>query len=98
MRYGRTWIASTASKNRLNQKMNMGKAYKQAIKRVFGEKYHDERMAVYWGRDDDSIHVIARLTHYVHKIASENEDTLEFVSSAGDRIIVALTNEERRQI
>ena len=37
----------------------MGKAYKQAIKRVFGEKYHDERMAVYWGRDDDSIHVIA---------------------------------------
>jgi hypothetical protein len=97
-RYGRTWIASTASKNRLKQKMNMGKAYKQAIKRVFGEKYHDERMAVYWGRDDDSIHVIARLTHYVHKIASENEDTLEFVSSAGDRIIVALTDEERREI
>jgi hypothetical protein len=30
--------------------------------------------------------------------ASENEDTLEFVSSAGDRIIVALTDEERRQI
>ena len=86
------------SKNRLNQKMNMGKAYKQAIKRVFGEKYHDERMAVYWGRDDDSIHVIARLTHYVHKIAGANEDTLEFVSSAGDRIIVALTDEERRQI
>jgi peroxiredoxin len=26
------WIASTVSKNRLNQKMNMGKAYKQAIK------------------------------------------------------------------
>ena len=43
-------------------------------------------------------HVIARLTHYVHKIASENEDTLEFVSNAGDRIIVALTDEERRQI
>jgi hypothetical protein len=95
---GRTWIVSTASKNPLNQKMNMGKAYKQAIKRVFGEKYHDERMAVYWGRDDDSIHVIARLTHYVHKITSENEDTLEFVSSAGDRIIVALTDEERREI
>jgi hypothetical protein len=84
--------------NRRDQKMNMGKAYKQAIKRVFGEKYHDERMAVYWGRDDDSIQVIARLTHYVHKITSENEDTLEFVSSAGDRIIVALTDEERRAI
>jgi hypothetical protein len=41
---------------------------------------------------------LARLTHYVHKIASENEDTLEFVSSAGDRIIVALTDEERRLI
>ena len=55
-------------------------------------------MAVYWGRDDDAIHVIAHLTHYVHKIASEKEDMLEFVSSAGDRIIVALTEEERRQL
>ena len=36
---GRTWIVSTASKNRLYVKMSMGKAYKQAIKRVFGEKY-----------------------------------------------------------
>ena len=35
--------------------------YKQAIKRVFREKYHDERMAVYWGRDDETIHVIASL-------------------------------------
>ena len=78
--------------------MSTGKAYKQAIKRVFCEKYHDEPMAVYWGRDDDAIHVITRLTHYVHKIASANEDTLEFVGSAGDRIIVALTEEERRQI
>jgi hypothetical protein len=38
----------------------------------------------------------SRNCSYVHKIASENEDTLEFVSSAGDRIIVALTDEERR--
>ena len=69
--------------------MSTGKVYKQAIKRVFAEKYHDERMAVYWGREDDTIHVIASLRHYVHKIASENEDTLEFVSSVGDRIVVA---------
>jgi hypothetical protein len=55
-------------------------------------------MAVYWGRDDDTIHVIASLRHYVHKIASENEDTLEFVSSVGDRIVVALTDEEHRQL
>jgi hypothetical protein len=74
------------------------RAYKRAIKRVFAEKYHDERVAVYWGRDDDTIHVIASLRHYVHKIASANEDTLEFVSSVGDRIIVALTDEERRQL
>ena len=33
--------------------MSTGKVYKQAIKRVFAEKYHDERMAVYWGRDGD---------------------------------------------
>ena len=32
--------------------MSTGKVYKQAIKRVFAEKYHDERMAVYWGRED----------------------------------------------
>ena len=46
----------------------------------------------------DAIHVITTLRHYVHKIASENEDTLEFVSSVGDRIVVALTDEERRQL
>ena len=78
--------------------MSTGKVYKQAIKRVFAEKYYDERMAVYWGRGDDAIHVITTLRHYVHKIASENEDTLEFVSSVGDRIVVALTDEERRQL
>jgi hypothetical protein len=77
--------------------MSTDRVYKQAIKRVFA-KYHDERMAVYWGRDDDTIHVIASLRHYVHKIASENENTLEFVSSVGGRIVVALTDEERRQI
>ena len=78
--------------------MSTGKVYKQAIKRVFAEKYHDERMAVYWGREDDTIHVITSLRHYVHKIASANEETLEFISSAGDRIVVALTDEERRQL
>ena len=78
--------------------MSTGKVYKQAIKRVFAERYHDERMAVYWGREDDTIHVIASLRHYVHKIASANEDTLEFVSSVGDRIIVVLTDEERGQL
>ena len=78
--------------------MSTGKVYKQAIKRVFTKKYHDERMAVYWARDDDTIHVIASLRHYVHKIASENEDKLEFVSSVGDRIVVVLTDEERRQL
>ena len=78
--------------------MSTGKVYKQAIKRVFAEKYHDERMAVYWGREDDTIHVITSLRHYVHKIASANEETLEFISSAGDRIVVALTDEERLQI
>ena len=51
--------------------MSTDRAYKQAIKRVFAEKYHDERMAVYWGREDDTIHVIASLRHYVHKIVSE---------------------------
>ena len=30
--------------------MSTGNVYKQAIKRVFAEKYHDERMAVYLGR------------------------------------------------
>jgi hypothetical protein len=49
----------------------MSNVYKQAIKRVFADKYHDERMAVYWGRDDNTIHVIASLRHYVHKIVSE---------------------------
>jgi hypothetical protein len=28
--------------------MSTGNVYKQAIKRVFAEKYHDERTAVYW--------------------------------------------------
>jgi len=34
----------------------------------------------------------------VHKIASANEDTLEFVSSVGDSITVKLTDDERRQL
>ena len=42
--------------------MSTDRAYKQAIKRVFAEKYHDEHMAVYWGREDDTIHVIASLS------------------------------------
>jgi hypothetical protein len=83
-------MASTASK------MSTGKVYKQAIKRVFANKYQDARMAVYWGREGDTIHVIASLRHYVHQIASANEDTLEFVSSLGDCVIVKLTDDERR--
>ena len=78
--------------------MSADRAYKQAIKRVFGEKYPDKCVAVYWGRDDDTIHVITILRHYLHKIASENGDTLEFVTNVGDRIVVELTDEERRQI
>jgi hypothetical protein len=73
------------------------RVYKQAIKRVFAEKYHDDRMAVYWGRDD-TINVIASRRHYVYRIVRQNEGSLEFVGSFGDRIIVALTDEERRQL
>ena len=78
--------------------MSTGNVYKQAIKRVFANKYHDKRMAVYWGRDGDTIHVIASLRHYVHKIARANEDTLEFVSSVGDCVTVKLTDDERREL
>jgi hypothetical protein len=78
--------------------MSTGNVYKQAIKRVFAEKYHDQHMAVYWGREDDTIHVIASLRHYVHKITSANEDTLEFVSSVGDCVTVKLTDDERREL
>ncbi len=76
--------------------MSTGSVYKQAIKRVFVDKYHDKRM--YWGRDDDTIHVIASLRHYVHKIVSANEDTLEFASSVGDCVTVKLTDDECREL
>lgn len=78
--------------------MSTGNVYKQAIKRVFANKYHDQRMAVYWGRDGDTIHVIASLRHYVHKIASANEDTLEFASCVGDCVTVKLTDDECREL
>jgi len=78
--------------------MSTGNVYKQAIKRVFADKYRDKRMAVYWGRDDDTIHVIASLRHYVHKIVSANEDTLEFASSVGDCVTVKLTDDECREL
>jgi hypothetical protein len=55
-------------------------------------------VVVYWGRDDDTIHVIASRRHFEHKIASKNGDALEFVSNDGDRIVVALTDEEHRQL
>ena len=54
--------------------MSMGKVYKQAIRRVFAKKYQDELMAVYWGREDDAIHVITTLRHYVHKIAGGHQE------------------------
>jgi hypothetical protein len=72
--------------------------YEQAIKRVFADKYHDKVMAVYRGREDNTIHAIASLRHYVHQIASPNEDTLEFVSSVGDCVTVKLTDDERREL
>ena len=78
--------------------MSTGNVYKRAIKRVFADRYHDERMALYWGREDDTIHVIASLRHYVHKIASANEDTPEVVSSVGDCVTVQLTEDERREL
>jgi hypothetical protein len=78
--------------------MSTGSVYKRAIKRVFANKYHDKRMAVYWGLEDDTIHVIASLRHYVHKITSANEDTLEFVSSVGDCVTVKLNDDERREL
>ncbi len=78
--------------------MNSDGVHKQAIKRAFAEKYHDERIAIYWGRGDDMIHVIASLNHYTHKIASEQGNALEFVAANGDRISVALTDDERRQL
>ena len=53
---------------------------------------------LYWGRDDDTIHVITSFRHYVHKIVRDKEDTLELVSSVGDRVIVSLTDEERSQL
>ena len=65
---------------------------------MFADKYHDKLMAVYWGREDDTIHAIASLRHYVHKIASANEDTLEFVSSVGDCVTVKPTDDECREL
>jgi hypothetical protein len=78
--------------------MSTGSVYKQAIKRVFDQKYHDKNMAVYWGRDDEAIHVLASLRHYVHEISDDDGDKLEFVSSTGDRVVVALNDDERRQL
>ena len=78
--------------------MSASRAYKQAIKRVLGQKYHDKDMAVYWGRDDEMIHVLASMRHYVHEISTDDDDTLEFVSSNGDRVVVTLNDDERRQL
>jgi hypothetical protein len=78
--------------------MSRDRVYKQAIKHVFAKKYHDDGWQYTGGREDGAIHVVASLRRYVHKIASENESTLEFVSGVGDRIVVALTDEERLQI
>ena len=78
--------------------MRTGSVYKQAIKRVFGQKYHDGDMAVYWGWDDDTIHVVASMRHYVHQISTDDDDTLEFVSSVGDCVVVTLNDDERRQL
>jgi hypothetical protein len=63
--------------------LNIDRVYKQAIKRVFAEKHQGSPLAVYWGRDDGTIHVMASLTHYVHKVINENEKTLGFINRDG---------------
>jgi len=78
--------------------MSADRLYKQAIKRVFGQKYHDKDMAVCWRRDDETIHVLASMRHYVHEIATDDDDTLEFGGSNGDRVVVTLNDDERRQL
>ena len=45
-----------------------------------------------------TIHLITSFRHYVHKISSDKEDTLEFVSGVGDRVNVSLTDDERSQL
>jgi hypothetical protein len=71
--------------------MGPDKVYKQAIKRAFAGKYHDEPVAIYWGRGDETIHVIASFTHYMHSIASAKSNVLEFIAGNGDRIVVGQT-------
>jgi hypothetical protein len=78
--------------------MSTSRVYKQAFKRAFVQKFHDEHMAVYWGRDDEMIHVFVSLRHYAHRIANDDHDALEFVSSSGDRVVVTLNDDERRQL
>ena len=78
--------------------MSPDKVYKQATKRAFAGKYHDEPVAIYWGRGDETIHVIASFTHYMHSIASAKSNVLEFVTGNGDRIVVELTDEECGQL
>jgi hypothetical protein len=34
----------------------------------------------------------------VHEIATDDDDTLEFVGSNGDRVVVTLNDDERRQL
>ena len=62
--------------------MSAGNVYKQAIKRVFAEKYHDERMAVYWGREDDTIHVITSLRHYVQGVKLTDDECRELLGQS----------------
>lgn len=50
------------------------------------------------GLEDDTIHAVASMKHYAHQISSDDDDTLEFVSSVGDCVVVTLNDDERRQL
>ena len=76
--------------------MSTGNVYKQAIKRVFAEKYHDERMAVYWGQGRH--HSGNYLFETLRSSAIANGDRLGFVISVGNSVTVKLTDDERREL
>src|SRR5262249_17408836 len=70
--------------------MSMDRVYKQAIKRVFTEKCHGDRMAVYWG-SDDTINVIAmRFFRYLSALSYEEAQRLCNVDFEKDVAFVAV--------
>jgi hypothetical protein len=72
--------------------------YREAIKRTFADVYQVLPETIDVSRGDNTITVRCSDHNFTHKIARDDQTTLEFISDTEDPVTITLTDDERRHI